>query len=169
MRAVVESLSAPRYFKNTAALQEDALHTALRAFGLASNDQATSLELVDGRETALARVNIMEDSVIEHDARHIPGYDLVQSDLTGRAVFERENERLEVFTANRRPLEQLFGVDLIYLNASRQNIVMLQYKMLEPLLKDVGNTDWDLQTRHPTAKRNKPDAEVCGKSPAGSL
>ena len=38
---------------------------------------------------------------------------------------------LEVYTANRRPLEKVFGVDLIYLNAIRQNIVMLQYKMLE--------------------------------------
>jgi len=62
---------------------------ALRTFGLTPDDQARLLELVEGRETALAHVGIMEDSVIEHDARHIPGYDLVQSDLTGRAVFER--------------------------------------------------------------------------------
>jgi hypothetical protein len=84
----------------------------------------------------------MEDSVIEHDARHIPGYELVQSELTGRAVFERGNERLEVFTANRRPLEHAFGVDLIYLNATMQNLVMLQYKMLEPSRKGATGTDW---------------------------
>lgn len=141
LRAVEESLSVPKYFRSVAALQEDAVHTALRVFGLSPDDQARSLELVEGRETALARVGIMEDSVIEHDARHVPGYDLVHSDLTGRAVFERDSERLEVFTANRRPLERVFGVDLIYLNVSRQNIVMLQYKMLEPLRKD-GDTDW---------------------------
>lgn len=142
MRAVTESLSAPRNFRGVAALQEDALRTALKAFGLTADDQALSLELVEGRDTALARIGIMEDSVIEHDARHIPGYDLVHSDLTGRAVFERGNERLEVFTANRRPLERVFGVDLIYLNASKQNIVMLQYKMLEPLGNDQAETDW---------------------------
>lgn len=142
MRVVAESLSAPKQFKGAAALQEDAVRTALMAFGLAHNDQALSLELVEGRETALAHVGIMEDSVIEHDARHIPGYDLVQSDLTGRAVFERGDERLEIFTANRRPLEHVFGVDLIYLNTTRQNVVMLQYKMLEPLRKDEVINDW---------------------------
>jgi hypothetical protein len=62
----------------------------------------------------------MEDSVIEHDARHIQGYELVHSDLTGRALFERGEDQLEVFTANRRPLEHCFGVDLIYLNANQQ-------------------------------------------------
>jgi hypothetical protein len=61
--------------------------------------------------------------------------------LTGSAVFTRNDQRLEIFTVNRRDLEHVFGVDLIYLNASRQNIVMLQYKMLEPL-RDDGDTDW---------------------------
>ncbi|MFC1935902.1 hypothetical protein ACFLX9_04015 [Chloroflexota bacterium] len=142
MRTVAESLAAPKYYRSPAALQEDAVRTALRAFGLAPNDQAASLDLVQGRETSLARISIVEDSVIEHDARDVPGYDLVQHDLTGRAVFERGNERLEVFTANRRPLERVFGVDLVYLNTTRQNIVMLQYKMLEPLRKDGTITDW---------------------------
>ena len=143
MRAVAESLSAPRRFHGIAALQQDAVRAALVAFGLSPEDQASSLELVAGRETALARVNIMEDSVIEHDARYIPGYDLVQGDLTGRAVFESKkgNERLEVLTANRLALEHCFGVDLIYLNASRQNIVMLQYKMLDPT-SDQTDCDW---------------------------
>jgi hypothetical protein len=141
MRAVAESLSSPKTYRNAAGLQEDAVRTALRAFGLAPDGQATSLELVEGRETALGRVNVMEDSVVEHDARHLPGFDLVESHLTGRAVFTKDDQRLEVFTANRRDLEHVFGVDLIYLNATRQNIVMLQYKMLEPLRKDP-ETDW---------------------------
>ena len=123
-------------------MQEDAVQIALKAFGLASGDRALSLELVKGRETAMGRIPIMEDSVIEHDARHIPGYELVGSDLTGRAVFERGSEKLEVFTANRRPLERVFGVDLIYFNASRQNIVMLQYKMLKEQSWTDTETDW---------------------------
>ncbi len=83
----------------------------------------------------------MEDSAIEHDARRVPGYDLIESHLTGRAVFIKNDERLEIYTANRRDLEHVFGVDLIYLNATRQNVVMLQYKMLEPV-SDEGDTDW---------------------------
>src|SRR5262249_33442770 len=73
MRAVAESLTSPKRYINTAALQEDAIRTALRAFGLTPDDQASRLELVERRETALSRVGIMEDAVIEHDARHVWG------------------------------------------------------------------------------------------------
>jgi hypothetical protein len=141
MRAIAETLSSPKRYRNAAALQEDAIRTALHAFGLTLDDQAAFLELVEGRETVLGRVSIMEDSAVEHDARNMPGYDLVESHLTGRAVFRRNDERLEIYTANRRDLEHVFGVDLIYLNATRQNIVMLQYKMLEPL-RSGGDKDW---------------------------
>jgi len=142
MRAAVASLSAPKYFRGVDALQEDAVHTALRAFGLSPGDQAISLELARDQDTALARINIMEDSVVEHDGRTFPDYELVGSDITGRAVFEKGHERLEVFTANRRPLEQVFGVDLIYVNVTRQNIVMVQYKMLKPRQRKGGDKDW---------------------------
>ncbi|HNP35835.1 MAG TPA: hypothetical protein PKK10_08280 [Woeseiaceae bacterium] len=141
MRAVAESLSAPKYYRGPAAMQEDAVHSALSAFGLSDADQAVSVELFEGKETALARVPIMEDSVIEHDARYVPGYDLIQSDVTGRAVFQKREERLEVYTANRCPLENVLGVDLIYVNETRHNIVMLQYKMLNPSGSGA-KTDW---------------------------
>lgn len=142
MRAVAESLSVPKRFKGNAALQEDAVQTALAAFGLAASDQASKVDLVEGQATALCRVPIMEDSVVEHDARTVPGYDLIHSDVTGRALFEKDNEQLEVFTANRRDLEHCLGVDLIYVNLTKQNIVMLQYKMLEPAGKKDEQVDW---------------------------
>jgi hypothetical protein len=142
MRAVAESLSVPKRFKGNAALQEDAIQTALAAFGLAASDQASEVDLVEGRDTALGRVPIMEDSVVEHDARSVPGYALIQSDVTGRAVFKKGEEQLEVFTANRRDLEHCFGVDLIYVNLTKQNVVMLQYKMLEAASKVDDQTDW---------------------------
>jgi len=141
LRAVAESLSAPKYYRGPAAMQEDAVRSALKVFGVGDLDQAVSLDLFAGKETALARVPIMEDAVIEHDARYVPGYDLIDSNVTGRAVFQRREERLEIFTANRRTLEKVLGVDLIYLNQSRQNIVMLQYKMLNPNNSD-SDTDW---------------------------
>ena len=142
LRTVAASLSSPIHFRTMADVQEDAVQTALRAFGLSANDQASSLELVPGKKTALERVHIFEDAVIENDARSVPGYDLVGSDTTGYAVFEKDLERLEVYTANRRPLEHVFGVDLIYLNVTRQNIVMLQYKMLEPANRRGGGKAW---------------------------
>jgi hypothetical protein len=133
MQALAASLPLPRYYRGNQELQEDAVRTALKAFGIGSNDRAVSLELMRDGESALARVPVVEDGVIEHDARIVPGYQLIASDLTGRAMFERGNDRLEVFTANRRQLELAFGVDLIYLNVTRQNLVMLQYKLQEEL------------------------------------
>ena len=142
MRTVIASLAAPKYYRGMEALQEDALQMSLRAFGLSQDDLAISLDLARGKDTALERVNIMEDSVVEHDARYVPQYDLISSDITGKAVFQKNHERLVVYTANRRPLERVFGVDLIYLNATRKNIVMVQYKMLEAENRINDNTDW---------------------------
>ena len=141
MRVVADSLASSRGYGDMASLQHDAIQTALRAFGLSTDEPANSLDLMSGQETTLARVSILEDAVVEHDARHVPGYILAGSDLTGHATFLRNSEKLEVYTANRRPLEQTFGVDLIYLNLIRQNIVMLQYKMLERN-ETLGGKDW---------------------------
>jgi hypothetical protein len=96
--------------------------------------EATALALGQ-RQTALAGARLQEDTVIEHDARWIPGWTMDSSDVTGRAVFTQGREELQVFTANKQPLEQLFGVDLIYLNETRRSIVMVQYKMMEPLAR----------------------------------
>ena len=143
MRTVTASLSSPTHFHTMAAVQTDALQTALRAFGLSADAPAVSLGLPGRGETALAEVPIIEDAVIEYDARFVPDYNLVWGDTTGYAVFEKGPEKLEVYTANRRSLEHVFGVDLIYLNTTRQNIVMLQYKMLEPVQsQEGGSKDW---------------------------
>jgi hypothetical protein len=142
MRAIAESLTAPKRFTGNVALEEDAVQTALAAFGLTPGAQASSVELAKGRPTALGRVSIIEDSVVEHDARSVPGYALIRSDVTGRALFKKGEDQLEVFTANRRDLEHCFGVDLIYVNLTKHNVVMLQYKMLEPAGKVGEATDW---------------------------
>lgn len=166
MRTVAESLHIPQRYTNFSAVQEDAVQTALKAFGLTANDRAEQVELIDGRATALARLPMMEDAVderpspsgdqalrqvrtpliedsaIEKDARSVPGYTLTSSDLTGRALFKKGHEKLEVFTANRHDLEHVFGVDLIYVNLTKKNIVMVQYKMLEPNRRNGEATDW---------------------------
>ena len=143
MRIVAEYLSAPGEFQGPAALQESAVRGALKTFGLYSGDQASSVRIVKGRQTTLSGMRgVTEDSVIEHDARSVPGYDLFGSELTGHAVFQQRNKRLEVFTANRGPLERVFGVDLIYLNLTRHNVVMVQYKMLEPSRTGAARGDW---------------------------
>lgn len=118
--------SAPRQ------LQADAIRTALEIFGLQADAEPFTLEIARPGGTELSRLWLHEDSVVEHDARQIPGFSLTDVSVTGRAQFRRRNEILEVYTANRRPLERVFGVDLIYHNLVRKNLVMVQYKMLNP-------------------------------------
>jgi len=141
MRRVMASLNVPRRYSGNRALQEDAISLALKAFGLSPGDNAAVLEMADSGESGLSGISVREDAVIEHDARVVPGFSFLGSDLTGRAVFRNGNDVLEVITANKRPLEEAFGVDLIYLNTRKHNVVMVQYKMLEPA-RSSGNTDW---------------------------
>jgi hypothetical protein len=142
LRRVADAIVDSGHFDRLQRVQEDAVRTALGVFGLSMGDRAESVALATGRDTALTRINIREDAVIQHDARVVPGLSLVESDVTGRATFRRGDERLEIFTANRLELEEAFGVDLIYLNATRQNVVMLQYKMLEPEPPGANRPDW---------------------------
>ena len=161
MRAVIAALNSPKTYSNNAALQQDAVSLALKAFGISPTESAIFVETAEDRETSLVRVDlfedefvkIYEDAVIEHDARSIPGFSCTGSDLTGRAIFENNSEVLEVITANRRPLEEAFGVDLIYLNAVKQNVVMVQYKMLKPHRKG-RKTDWIYRPDRQFRKRN---------------
>lgn len=126
LRRILAELDRPSSYTDARAMQQDALRLALKAFGA---DEADSISLAG--TTALATVRLHEDAVIEHDARSVPGWVFAESDQTGRATFRRRDARLEVITANRRALERLFGVDLIYLNETRGSLVMVQYKMLE--------------------------------------
>jgi hypothetical protein len=154
MRSVADALEEPRTYSGNRALQWDAVGLALKAFGLSQGDAAATIE-ADNGDSILARVPVHEDAVIEHDARTASGFALKGSALTGRAVFRRGDEVLEVITANKRPLEEALGVDLIYLNAVKMNVVMVQYKMLEPQ-RTSGSTDWlyrpDAQLRKELAR-----------------
>jgi hypothetical protein len=125
-------VNAPNKFNENSSFQEDAIRIALATFGLAKEDIAESVELVKGKQSGLARVSFIEDNAVELDARNINGYELVGADLTGRAKFRKGSDELEVITANRRDLEHCIGVDLIYINLTQKNVVMIQYKMLEP-------------------------------------
>ncbi len=127
---IVAELERPVEYRDGRALQQDAIDLALKAFGGGGTADALA---VTGEDSGLARVRVQEDSLIDHDARWIEGWTLSASDVTGRARFTQPNgERLEVITANKRALEEIFGVDLIYLNERRRSLVMVQYKMMEP-------------------------------------
>ena len=131
--------------------QLDAIKTAMAAFGLSKSDFPEILEVpedsdstlnyldshVDSSEEQSEKAHVLEDNVITKDATIIRGFELIEKHMTGRAVFFNSGERLEVYTANKGPLEEMLGVDLIYINDTAGNTVMVQYKMLnahtEPL------------------------------------
>lgn len=127
-----------------AKMQMDAIRLAMATYGIGMTEDPVLVEVNQSSDPTLRFLNtqrIIEDNVIDHDARSIPGFKLIQSDLTGRAVFKKGNERLEVLTANRTDLESTFRVDLIYINFTRKNVVMVQYKMLEEEGSET-NKDW---------------------------
>ncbi len=141
LESVFAVLSVPSRFNSPVAAQEDAVQAALKAFRVEPGD-AVDVSVEPDEETALRRIWIAEDAVIEHDARLLPGFTLVNSHTTGKATFVRDANVIEVITANKRPLEEVFGIDLILLNLTQANVVMLQYKMLEPEDADAIVTDW---------------------------
>lgn len=130
MKRLADFMARPKRYTGTAAMEEDAVQTALKAFGIAPNSVPDEVQVAPDYDGALRRISALEDAAIEHDARTLPGLKLVQSEITGRAVFRKRDEEMEIFTANKRPLEKVMGVDLVYLNLTRSNIAMLQYKML---------------------------------------
>jgi len=113
--------------------QNDAVELALKAFGLDKQALAAQVDTTGGSDSCLQfyEASINEDNLIAHDAHDVPGYELFKSDATGHAVFVHGEDRLDIYTANRGPLEKALGVDLIYANMTQRNIVMVQYKMLE--------------------------------------
>lgn len=125
---ILARIDRPRRFDGVRALQADAIAVALKAFGV--TDGASAVSFV-GKDSSIEGARLLEDAVIEHDARWAPGWKLDDSDVTGKAVFTQRSDRLVVYTANKRPLEELLGVDLIYLNEQRGSLVMVQYKMME--------------------------------------
>ncbi len=122
--------------------QEDAIQTAMDAFGIRGNAVPNQVALKRGALSGLSLIGayLYEDNVVHADASFLPGFDTIAPDVTGRAVFQKGDERLVIYTANKLPLEKILGVDLIYINETRGNVVMVQYKMLEE--DKESNGDW---------------------------
>lgn len=152
-----------RRVPNSSWAQEDAIQSAMAAFGIRGNAIPDQVVLKRGTSSGLGLIgaHLYEDNVVHSDALRLPGFEAISADVTGRAVFQKSDERLVIYTANKLPLEQMLGVDLIYVNETRGSIVMLQYKMLEEDKQDDENRDWifrpDRQLRDEIARMQIPD------------
>lgn len=122
--------------KRELAYQKEAVTAALTIAGydrtpLQSWDpplQGTPSSFLDGIEQARLR----EDPMVVQDFTNVPGYSLIRTLTYGAAIFEgKDRSRLTVILANRQPLEQLTGADLIYYNERYKSFVMVQYKAME--------------------------------------
>lgn len=115
------------------AQQKESIATALRLAGLDTRQllgwtpQAEPGSFLEG----LPGARVREDAMVVHDLTQVPGFEAVRAYPFAAHVFENEDTRLTVILANKLPLEQQFGTDLIYYNETYRSFIMVQYKAME--------------------------------------
>ena len=124
--------------KENLAFQKETLGISLEIGGI-SRDELLEWQPVDGSPQSfldgLPGAQVREDAMLLADFSTMPGFGDI-GDVTHYAskVFqsaENPSVRLTVIMANRLPLEQQTGADLIYFNEAYQSFVMVQYKAME--------------------------------------
>jgi len=127
----------PRASENLA-YQKETLGLALEIAGLA-RDELLAWAPNDGHQQSfldgLPGAQVREDAMLLADFSTLPGFESVDH-LThyGSKVFASEQDpskRLTVIMANRLPLEQQTGADLIYFNEAYRSFILVQYKAME--------------------------------------
>ena len=136
-RAAVLTRITPEQSANLA-IQKETLSVALRIAGM---DTEEVLQWVPTSEVPprsflawLPGAVLREDAMIVADFSQIPGFEAVKD--TQFAVKEfvdsrDRSSRLTVLMANRLPLEQQTGADLIYYHERHKAFVMVQYKAMD--------------------------------------
>lgn len=161
------------------AQEKDAVATALSLFGntrrteLVEWSPPTDDALPQSFLAGLMAEKPTEDDIIGHDAGVFgPLWTAVKKDVCGIAVFERGNDTLWVFNANRKKLEHSLGVDLLYFHQTFSSYALVQYKRMEkenedgePVFRITENTSYtDEIKRMRTCRDNHPD-----QGPGGSI
>lgn len=118
------------------AFQKEAIGTALAITGIDRQQLQDWEPPVTGRPASfldgLARARVREDLMVVNDFAKFPGFALDRTAVTGAAVFyDEQGTPLTVIIANRQPLEELTGADLIYCNERFNSFIMVQYKAME--------------------------------------
>jgi hypothetical protein len=122
--------------RSALAYQKESIATALAISGMSrepladwtldSDDAPTSY--LDG----LPQTKMREDPMIVSDMARVPGFRAVRSIPNAATnVFHDGQTTLSVTLANRLPLEQQTGTDLIYYNETFKAFAMVQYKAME--------------------------------------
>jgi hypothetical protein len=120
------------------AFQKETLASALQIAGVGTQEilewSPSSVErtsFLDG----LPGARVREDVMLSADFSSLPGFVAIQDmPYVAARTFESESDpsvRVTVIMANRLPLEEQTGADLIYFNETYRSFVMVQYKALE--------------------------------------
>ncbi len=129
----VARLSGP--VRRALAEQKESVALALRLTGLPAGEITEWEPPLDGNPISfldgLPGARVREDAMVVHDLGHLPGFAVVKDYPFAAKVFEGESSRLTVILANKLPLEEQFGTDLIYYNETFRAFVMVQYKAME--------------------------------------
>lgn len=119
------------------ALQKDAVGIALRIAGIKRDHQVewqsqddAPRSFLEGMPEAIVR----EDAMIVADFVTLPGFEAIRgaTHIATRS-FQSETDasnRMTIIMANRLPLEQQTGADLIYYSEKYRSFVMVQYKAM---------------------------------------
>jgi hypothetical protein len=162
--------------RRSLAYQKETLATALEFAGLGRdevgdwNPPAESGEVrsfLDG----LRQARLREDQMLLNDFHNFPGFDLIRTMHHGAAQFSANGVTLTVVMANRQPLEQQTGADLIYRNETFGAFVIVQYKAMED---EVGGAKFRLPNEQlakelarmeelaAELQKCEPDSRLCG-------
>lgn len=120
---------------NSLAEQKEAVGTALGIAGIARDElngwdyseESGPVSFIAG----LPKVRLREDQMVVNDLYVLPGHEEIESSIHGATVFENSQSRLTVILANRLPLEEQTGTDLIYYNETFKCFLLVQYKAME--------------------------------------
>jgi hypothetical protein len=119
------------------AVQKETVSVALDIAGIGTEDllawspgDTVSRSFLEG----LPEARVREDVMLATDYATVPGFEAIRSFPFAAREFESRDHtglRLTVIMANRLPLEEQTGADLIYYNETYRSFIMVQYKAME--------------------------------------
>jgi hypothetical protein len=129
--------------KANLAVQKETLSAALEIAGVGTHEilewtpaSEKRISFLDG----LPGTRVREDVMLHTDLTNLPGFAAIQdAPYIAARTFQSESDstvRVTVIMANRLPLEEQTGADLIYFNEAYRSFILVQYKAMEKGAKE---------------------------------
>ncbi|MBB6481529.1 hypothetical protein [Spirochaeta isovalerica] len=111
----------------------EAISLALKASGLFDSYKGffeQGHESTQGFLSGINSIDVREDLQIMNDSNIFDNWNLTKKDISGQATFSNGSRQVHIVYANRTPIEENIGVDLLYYDEFSKSFVMVQYKRL---------------------------------------